>query len=204
VPDDDPVPSDAEVAQLLETVNRVLAEPLVRGDVVGAYAGLRPLVLSARAGAGEGTADLSRKHLLAWDGPVLTVTGGKLTTYRAMAEEAVDAVVARLGRGTRRSATARLPLVGAAPPVALARVDAPARLVARYGTEAPAVAALGAEPVVEGRPETVGELRFAVLAEGARSVADLLDRRTRLGLVPAERERAVSVAERVLAESPSH
>jgi glycerol-3-phosphate dehydrogenase len=202
VPDDDPVPSDAEVAQLLGTVNRVLADPLGPGDVVGAYAGLRPLVLPASSGAGPGdaTADLSRRHLLAWDGPVLTVTGGKLTTYRAMAEEAVDAVVDRLGAGARRSPTVRLPLVGAAPPVALARVGAPARLVARYGTEAQVVAALGAEPVVEGRPETVGELRFAVLAEGARSVADLLDRRTRLGLVPTDRERALPVAERVLAD----
>jgi glycerol-3-phosphate dehydrogenase len=88
--------------------------------------------------------------------------------------------------------------VGAAPPVALARVDAPARLVARYGTEAPAVAALGDETLVPGRPETVGELRFAVLAEGARSVADLLDRRTRVGLVPADRALAVPAAERAL------
>ena len=74
------------------------------------------------------------------------------------------------------------------------------RLVARYGTEAPAVAALGEEPVVDGQPETVGELRFAVRAEGARTVSDLLDRRTRIGLVAAEREAAVPVAERVLAE----
>ena len=202
VPDDDPVPSDAEVTQLLETVNRVLADPLTRDDVVGSYAGLRPLVLPASAGTGPGdaTADLSRKHLLSWDGDVLTVVGGKLTTYRAMAEETVDAAVARLGRGAPRSVTARLPLLGAAPRPALARVDAPARLVARYGTEAPAVAALGAEPVVDGRPETVGELRFAVRAEGARTVADLLDRRTRIGLVPADRARAVAAAEAVLAE----
>jgi glycerol-3-phosphate dehydrogenase len=202
VPDDDPVPGDAEVAQLLGTVNQVLAEPLGRADVVGAYAGLRPLVLPASAGTvpGPATADLSRRHLLSWDGPVLTVTGGKLTTYRAMAEEAVDAVVARLGRGARRSVTARLPLVGAAPRRALDAVPAPRRLVARYGTEAPVVAALGDELLVPGRPETVGELRFAVRAEGARTVADLLDRRTRLGLVPADRSRAVPVAERVLAE----
>jgi glycerol-3-phosphate dehydrogenase len=73
-------------------------------------------------------------------------------------------------------------------------------LVHRYGTEAPVVAALGVEPVVEGRPETVGELPFAVRAEGARSVADLLDRRTRIGLVTAERARAEPVAEAVLAE----
>jgi glycerol-3-phosphate dehydrogenase len=158
VPDDDPVPSDAEVAQLLDTVNRVLADPLTRADVVGSHAGLRPLVLPASAGTGPGdaTADLSRRHLLRWDGPVLSVVGGKLTTYRAMGGEAVDAVVAQLGRSAPRSCTARLPLVGAAPRVALDRVEAPVRLVARYGTEAPAVATLGTEPVVDGRPETVG------------------------------------------------
>nr|WP_221203718.1 glycerol-3-phosphate dehydrogenase/oxidase [Modestobacter versicolor] len=201
VPDDDPVPSPAEVEQLLATVNQVLGVPLVPGDLVGAYAGLRPLVLPESAGTvpGDATADLSRRHLLRWDGPVLTLVGGKLTTYRAMAAEAGDAVVARLGRGARRSPTDRLPLVGAAPARALARVDAPARLVHRYGTEAPVVAGLGGEPVVEGRPETVGELRFAVLAEGARSVADLLDRRTRIGLVTAERAAATGLAEAVLA-----
>ncbi|MGY1620518.1 glycerol-3-phosphate dehydrogenase/oxidase [Geodermatophilus sp. SYSU D00691] len=200
--DEDPKPSDAEVAQLLGTVNQVLADPLERADVVGAYAGLRPLVLPASEGTGPGdaTADLSRKHLLSWDGAVLTVVGGKLTTYRAMAEQTVDQVVARLGRGTPRSVTARLRLVGAAPRPALARVAAPRRLVERYGTEAPVVEALGGEPVVEGRPETVGELRFAVRAEGARTVADLLDRRTRIGLVRADRARAAMVAERVLAE----
>jgi glycerol-3-phosphate dehydrogenase len=202
VPDDDPVPSDDEVRQLLGTVSQVLASPLDRSDVVGAYAGYRPLVLpeSAGTGPGDATADLSRKHLLHWDGAVLSVVGGKLTTYRAMAEETVDAVVARLGRGAARSETARLPLVGAAPRAALDRVEAPARLVTRYGTEAPAVASLGAGAVVEGRAETVGELRFAVRHEGARSVADLLDRRTRIGLVPADRARAVPVAERVLTE----
>ena len=197
---EDPVPSATEVEQLLATVNQVLATPLQQGDVVGCYAGLRPLVLPASAGGGPGdaTADLSRRHLLRWDDAVLSVVGGKLTTYRAMAEQTVDAVVARLGRGARRSPTARLPLVGAAPAAALARVPAPARLVARYGTEAPVVAGLGGEPVVEGRPETVGELRFAVRTEGARSVADLLDRRTRIGLVGAERAAAVAVAEAVL------
>ncbi|HET6393866.1 MAG TPA: glycerol-3-phosphate dehydrogenase/oxidase [Blastococcus sp.] len=207
VPDDDPVPSDAEVAQLLETVNQVLAVPLTREDLVGAYAGLRPLVLPASAGTGYGpggpagvTADLSRTHLLQWDGPVLSVVGGKLTTYRAMAEETVDAGVGRLGRGAARSQTARIPLVGAAPRRALERVAAPGRLVARYGTEAPVVDALGPAAVVAGRPETVGELRFAVRHEGARTVADLLDRRTRIGLVPADRERAAPMAEQVLAQ----
>jgi glycerol-3-phosphate dehydrogenase len=190
------------VQQLLDTVNRVLAEPLTRADLVGAYSGYRPLVLPESAGTGPGgaTADLSRRHLLVWDGPVLSVVGGKLTTYRAMAEEAVDAVVSRLGRGAARSVTARLALAGAAPRVALDRVPAAARLVARYGTEAPAVEALGPALVVAGRPETVGELRFAVRHEGARTVADLLDRRTRIGLVAPDRERAVAMAEQVLAE----
>ena len=201
VPDDDPQPSDAEVQQLLDTVNQVLAEPLTREDMVGAYAGYRPLVLpeSAGSGPGDATADLSRKHLLMWDGPVLSVVGGKLTTYRAMAEETVDAVVSRLG-GTARSTTARLPLVGAAPRSVLDGLTAPARLVARYGTDAPEVEALGPDLVVAGRPETVGELRFAVRHEGARSVADLLDRRTRFGLVPVDRARAIPVAEQVLAD----
>jgi glycerol-3-phosphate dehydrogenase len=72
--------------------------------------------------------------------------------------------------------------------------------VARYGTEAPVVEALGSAALVAGRLETVGELRFAVRHEGARTVADLLDRRTRIGLVPADRARAVETAERVLAE----
>ena len=202
VPDTDPRPDDAEVRQLLDTVNQVLAEPLTPADLVGAYAGLRPLVLPASAGTGPGgaTADLSRRHLLQWDGSVLTVVGGKLTTYRAMAEETVDTVAARLGRGRRRSLTGRLPLVGAAPRAALERVKASSRLVARYGTEAPVVEALGTAAVTAGRLETVGELRFAIRHEAARTVADLLDRRTRIGLVPDDRARAADVAEQVLAE----
>ncbi len=200
VTDDDPLPSDAEVDQLLTTVNQVLVRPLTRDDVIGSYAGLRPLVLpeSAGAGPGDASADLSRRHLLRWDGPVLSVVGGKLTTYRSMAEQAVDAVVDRLALAARPCTTARLPLVGAAPRAALDRIPAPSRLVARYGTEAPAVEALGAEPVVEGRDETIGELRFAVRYEGARTVADLLDRRTRIGLVPAARAVALRTAEAVL------
>ncbi len=201
VPDDDPAPSAEEVRQLLETVNQVLVRPLTSADVIGSYAGLRPLVLPASAGTGPGgaTADLSRTHLLIWDGPVLTVVGGKLTTYRAMAEQAVSSVVARLGLPARPCATGRLPLLGAAPRPVLARVAAASRLVDRYGTEAPVVEALGSSQVIPGRPETVGELRFAVRYEGARTTADLLDRRTRIGLVPADRERALPVAEQVLA-----
>jgi glycerol-3-phosphate dehydrogenase len=90
--------------------------------------------------------------------------------------------------------------VGGAPRAALDRLTAPGRLVARYGTEASVVEALGPAAVVAGRPETVGELRLAVRHEGARTVADLVDRRTRIGLVPADRGRAVQAAEQVLSE----
>ena len=129
------------------------------------------------------------------------MVGGKLTTYRAMAEETVDAVVARLGRGGGALGD-RPAAAGRRGPAARAGAGDRARGGWSPGTgprrrwwrrSGPAV-------VVAGRPETVGELRFAVRHEGARTVADLLDRRTRFGLVPADRERAVPVAEQVLAE----
>ena len=149
------------------------------------------LPASAGTGPGDATADLSRKHLLQWDGPVLTVVGGKLTTYRAMAEETVDAVVARLGaaparrrpRGCRWSAPRRA--------AALERVPAPRGWSPGTARRRRSCEALGTAAGEAGRPETVGELRFAVRHEGARTVADLLDRRTRIGLVPADRARAV-------------
>ena len=128
------------------------------------------------------------------------MVGGKLTTYRAMAEETVDAVVARLGGGRRgrsprgcrwwarhraRRSTGWRRLSGWSPGTARRRRSS---------------SGSGRRPVLAGRSETVGELRFAVRHEGARTVGDLLDRRTRIGLVPADRARAVAVAEQVLAE----
>ena len=104
VPDDDPVPSDAEVAQLLETVNQVLGRPADARRTSSAPTpgcGRWCCPASAGTGPGDATADLSRKHLLQWDGTVLTVVGGKLTTYRAMAEETVDAVVGAARPGGR-------------------------------------------------------------------------------------------------------
>ena len=93
-----PEATDAEIDMLLDTVNTVLAEPLTRADVIGTFAGLRPLL----AGASEGeTSDLSRRHaILESPSGLLSVVGGKLTTYRRMAEDAVDAAVTRrLPRG---------------------------------------------------------------------------------------------------------
>jgi len=196
---DVPEPTEAEVDFLLEVVGTALARPLTRADVVGRYAGLRPLLDSNGA-----TADLSRKHaVLRSSTGVVTVVGGKLTTYRRMAEDAVDA----LGLTERPSVTARTPLLGAADRATLAQVAAPARLVRRFGTEAPAVLANARTvtglsddellaPVAEHLPQTLAELVFGVTHEGAVDVDDLLDRRTRIGLVPADRDLAQPVAER--------
>ncbi|REE95175.1 glycerol-3-phosphate dehydrogenase/oxidase [Thermomonospora umbrina] len=195
---DVPVPSEGEIGFLLDVLGTVLDVPLRRDDVIGAFAGLRPLLDD---GHGR-TADISRRHavLTGRDG-VVTVVGGKLTTYRRMAQDAVDAVIAARGLTAGPCRTARLPLVGAAPRARLEALDAPARLVRRYGTEAPRVAALAREEpalagtVAPGLPVTGAELAWAVRHEGALDAADLLDRRTRIGLVPADREAALPVAE---------
>ena len=201
-----PVPESDE-RFLLETMSSVLAEPLTSADVVGRFAGLRPLVrLKGAAARGGASADASRKHLLIDepDRPV-TITGGKLTTYRHMAQDAIDAISRRVDREVTACRTTSLPLLGAAPAHLLHRVDAPARLVRRYGTLAPDVAALAdvhpslAEPVALGCPTTGAELAYGVLHEGALTVADLIERRTRVSFVEADVAPATRVAERVLA-----
>ena len=158
------------------------------------------------------TADLSRKHaVLTSRTGVITIVGGKLTTYRRMAEDAVDAAVQHASLPATACRTRTLPLLGAAPRPVLAASEAPARLVRRFGTDADLVldnarAITGltdAEllaPVADGIPATLAELVFGVTHEGAADVADLLDRRTRIGLVPDDRARAVEAAEQVLAE----
>jgi glycerol-3-phosphate dehydrogenase len=200
--EDVPTPTESDRAFLLGVVNRALATALGPDDVIGAFAGLRPLL----AGGEGSTADLSRSHEIVEgaDG-VLTLVGGKLTTYRRMAEDVVDAIAKRPDTRTRRCATRDTPLVGAAPRATLAGMTQSAHLVARYGEEARAVAELAssspelAAPVVEGLPYLAAELRFAVEHEGALTVEDLLDRRTRIGLVPHDREQAFDVAARFAA-----
>ncbi|MFC0547108.1 glycerol-3-phosphate dehydrogenase/oxidase [Kutzneria chonburiensis] len=187
-PVDGPIPDvptapQSDVDFLLDVASSVLQRPLTSDDVIGSYAGLRPLIEQE----GSRSADLSRKHavLTSPDG-VITVVGGKLTTYRRMAADAVDAT----GLMKIPCRTKEIPLVGATG----SAVDAPPRLVAKYGAEAPLVAALN-------RPETVfGEITEAEVAwayehEGALDADDVLDRRTRIGLVPVDRARA---AERLL------
>jgi glycerol-3-phosphate dehydrogenase len=204
IPDVPDVPEE-DVTFLLDVISRVLAAPLTRDDVVGAYAGLRPLLDSAGA-----TADLSRKHaVLTSDTGVVTIVGGKLTTYRRMAQDAVDTALARAGISAGPCRTKALPIVGAADRDALAAVNAPERLVRRFGTEAPDVLADAlAHGLTEAEalgtvsadiPVTLAELVFGITHEGAADVDDLLDRRTRVGLVPADRDLALPLAHRAFA-----
>jgi glycerol-3-phosphate dehydrogenase len=202
---DVPEPTETEIGFLLDVIGSVLARPVTREDVVGAYAGLRPLL-----DADGRTADLSRRHaVLTSPTGVVSVVGGKLTTYRRMAEDAVDVAVARRGLPAGPCRTRLLPLVGAAPREALERVEAPRRLVRRYGAEAPAVLAsavgvsgLAAEellaPVSDDLPVMLAELLWGMTHEGALDADDLLDRRTRVGLVPQDRDRAQAAAVRAL------
>lgn len=197
---DVPEPTEGEIGFLLDVIGAVLERPLRRSDVVGAFAGLRPLLEAEGS-----TADLSRKHaVLTSRTGVVTVVGGKLTTYRQMAEDAVDAV----GLSTVSCRTRDLPLLGAATRDELARLEEPARLVRRFGTEARLVidnavqvSGLSEDELVVSGPGgvTLAELIFGVTHEGAVDVEDLLDRRTRVGLVPEDRAAAVPLAERALA-----
>jgi glycerol-3-phosphate dehydrogenase len=199
---DVPDPSPTEIGFLLATLNSALGAALSEADVVGAFAGLRPLL----DGRSQHTADLSRQHLVRTSpAGITTVVGGKLTTYRRMARDAVDAAMARAGLPPAPCRTAWLPLVGAAPAAELAGLAAPARLVARYGAEARAVLALATAdpdlltPVAEGTAVTGAELLWAVRHEGALDEEDLLDRRTRIGLRPQARASALGAARKALA-----
>jgi glycerol-3-phosphate dehydrogenase len=201
---DVPEPTSAEVAFLLDTVNTALDVALTPADVIGSYAGLRPLI---DTGAGR-TADVSREHAVVEspDG-VVSVIGGKLTEYRFMAEDVLDRAVALRGLPAGSCRTRNLPLVGApANPVSTLRspVDLPSSLVARYGAEASNVVARATcdrptEQVVDGIDVTRAEFEYAVTHEGALTVDDILDRRTRIGLVAADRARAADVAQEFLA-----
>jgi len=210
---DVPEPTPGEVTFLLDTVNTALQTELTNADVTGAYAGLRPLIDIAGEGGGR-TADLSRDHaVLESDSGLFSVVGGKLTEYRYMAEDVLDRAIAARGLSASPCRTRNLPLVGAAAnPVATQRNsgilrttgELPGSLVARYGAEsrnviATARCARPAAAVAEGIDVTRAEFEFAVTHEGALDVGDILDRRTRIGLVAADRERAVDAAQEFLA-----
>ncbi|MHA3020952.1 glycerol-3-phosphate dehydrogenase/oxidase [Mycobacterium sp. BMJ-28] len=191
---DVPQATDAEVTFLLDTVNTALQTALGAKDVLGSYAGLRPLI-----DTGEGrTADVSREHAVT-ESPsgVFSVIGGKLTEYRYMAEDVLDRAVAARGIAAAPCRTRNLPLVGA---TSATVAGLPFSLVARFGAEATEVlaganCAQPAEPVADGIDVLRAEFEFAVTHEGALTADDILDRRTRIGLVAADRERAAAVAE---------
>jgi glycerol-3-phosphate dehydrogenase len=164
------IPTEGEISFLLSTLNTVLAEPIRRDRVRGAFAGLRPLV---DTGA-DSTADISRRHLVAVsESGFVNVLGGKLTTYRRMAEDAVDLASHSHGLDAAPSRTAALRLTDTAHILSGTAVD---------GT----------------LPRS--HIEFAVRAEGAMTVDDVLDRRTRIGLVDVDRDRAMPVIEAVLAD----
>jgi len=211
---DHPAANRADIEYLLDQVNEVLARPLTRADVVGVYAGLRPL---ASAG-GKDTTRVSREHEVRRSAPgFVSVVGGKYTTYRLMARDAVDAAARELQFRVDASRTADLPLLGAAGlPTAERRAAAhpgaaglgpgqARRLVDRWGSLALEVLdviaadpALG-EPLPEAETYLAADVRYATSHEGALHVDDVLTRRTHISFEAPDRgRRAVEAVARLM------
>jgi glycerol-3-phosphate dehydrogenase len=188
-----PRPAADDVGYLLGAVNAFFGVSLAESDLLGAYAGVRPLIST---GDPRKSVDISRRaELYETSSGMLTITGGKLTTWRRMAKQTVDRLVEREGREAPCH-TAEIPLGMEARPEDLeapAGVDeeATGQLAFRYGHAARAVLDLAREdprlaaPIVPGRPDLLAEAAIAARREQARSVADVLLRRTRLGILAA-------------------
>jgi glycerol-3-phosphate dehydrogenase len=202
-PLDDPQCTPEDVDYMLSALNTFVTEKVAVDDVLGTWAGLRPLIKSANS---ERTADLSRRHsVLTSASGLITVTGGKLTTYRKMAADTVDVAVKRLDRKgvARRSPTKRLPLRGAGP------VDGVSEhLQSRYGNEARVIAAMLeadpelARPLVPTLPYLRAEGVYAARYEMAHTLDDVLSRRTRAVLLArdAAADAALDVANLLASE----
>jgi glycerol-3-phosphate dehydrogenase len=197
-----PAASSRDIDYLLEHVNAVLVTPLTREDVEGVYAGLRPLL----SGESESTSKLSREHTVGHPVPgLVVVAGGKYTTYRVMAKDAVDAVSHGLDGKVPECCTDRVPLVGADGYAALwnarhrlatrhglhvARLE---HLLQRYGSLVHEVLALVDEDASLGEPlegaddYLRAEVVYAAAAEGARHLDDVLARRTRISIETFDR-----------------
>jgi glycerol-3-phosphate dehydrogenase len=185
-PLENPQCTPEDIAYLLRAINGAITTPLTESDILGTWAGLRPLVKDAGS---ERTADLSRRHSVTTsDSGVVTVTGGKLTTYRRMASDTIDTVVHTLGVKAR-SRTARLPLSGANGWDAGEAEGSPSHLASRYGSNGTVIRRLVeeqpelAEPIVPGLEYSKAEVVYAARDEMARSVDDVLARRTRARLL---------------------
>jgi glycerol-3-phosphate dehydrogenase len=201
-------PAAEDVDYLLEAVNTFFATALGPEHLTGAYAGVRPLIST---GDSKKSVDISRRaELFETSSGMITITGGKLTTWRRMAKLAVDRIVEREARDAP-CRTHEIPLGQAVAVAELARVegvpeDSYAALAGRYGYAAHAVLALAAgrngdarhgraspgfgrgelaQPIVEGLPDLLAEAVLAARSEQARSIGDVLLRRTRLGLLAA-------------------
>ena len=191
---DEPEVTESDERFLLETLSSGLSRPVKSADVVGRFAGLRPLLGTASGGSG---ADISRKHALLDRDGVVVIVGGKLTTYRRMAQDAVDRVARRLDHH-RACVTTTLPLVGATGGVG---ESVPARLRRRFGAEAESVAACGpVEPIAAGLPALKCEVGWAVAAEGALTAQDV-ETRLRLDVVPEWRSAARGYVDEVVSSS---
>lgn len=212
---DEPRVDEADVDYLIEQANRWLAKPLTRADVVGVYSGLRPLLSS---GAGDETTSMSREHAVLRPAPGLVmIAGGKYTTYRVMAADAVDVAVAARAETVNDtvppSHTDELPLVGAAgyaaawasrertAKAAELSVSTVEHLLRRHGDRVRDVLDLVAndrqlaQPLHPEAPYLLAEAVVAVSREGALSLCDVLVRRTRVAL--ETRDGATQVAQRV-------
>ncbi|HXY28500.1 MAG TPA: glycerol-3-phosphate dehydrogenase/oxidase [Acidimicrobiales bacterium] len=197
---DHPGVERADVDYLLDAVNAAVTQPVQPSDITGTWSGLRPLLAKGsrwRRRPRARTADLSRRHkVLVSPSGLITITGGKLTTYRKMADDTVSVVVRRLGKGRKRCLTKHLVLRGARGVEALRAPGAATRLglspvtfdhlVGRYGAETPAVAevmaedARLAEPLVPTLPFVGGEVVYAVRHEMATHLDDVLSHRLRV------------------------
>ena len=211
-----PVATAADVDYLLEHANEVLSWPLRRSDIIGVYAGLRPLLQpQLKPGAEAASTKVSREHTVTRVAPGLTaIAGGKLTTYRVMAADAVDHALGEALARAHPCVTADLPLVGAAGYRALAAqagaiarergwtLDRVTHLLDRYGDELPALLASIdddpslARPLGEAPAFLRAEVAWAVTHEGAAHLDDVLLRRVRLDI--ERRDRGLGAAEEVL------
>ncbi len=210
-----PAASQSDIDYILGHVNKLLADPLDRADVVGVYAGLRPLLF----GESDSTSTLSREHAVSSPVRGLTViAGGKYTTYRVMAKDAVDAAVHGLERTVPKCVTENIPLVGADGYLGAynsrnltaertgMRVSRVEHLLGRYGTLMGEVLDLiDADPELgeplDSAPEYLkAEVVYAASHEGAQHLEDILTRRTRISIeVPDRGEAAAEEVARLVA-----
>jgi len=203
-----PAASLTDIRYILERLNSVLDDPVLDDDVVGVYAGLRPLL----TGETDSTSKLSREHAVAISAPgLVTVAGGKYTTYRVMARDAIDAAGEQMGVVLQPTNTARTPLLGAeglgrtraAAAALAARAGVPVaeieRMIGRYGTltedlgDLMAGSPALAQPVAGAPGYRRAEIHYAASHEGALHLDDVLTRRTRISIETADRGLAAAV-----------